>query len=182
MLASAVVLSSTFTIVFCDMHNLLMCSFLPNTCSASFSHNFFLLFHRSSPASDPYPPPALWLYVMPRIAVLHLCLGLFQFEGIFGKFCHQFRPPTSCFSWFLRFSWILLKGRWWSKAASAPLFIPTSNSDLVYLLLMTVWSIWLSVVWFDDTHVALCFSKQKSANGRSLSFILASPCVPIIMS
>ena len=45
--------------------------------------------------------------------------------------------------------------RWWSDDTSAPLITRTSCRDLLNLRLMHMWSIWFSVTWFGDIHVAL---------------------------
>ena len=45
--------------------------------------------------------------------------------------------------------------RWWSDDTSAPLVTRTSCHDLLNLRLMHMWSIWFSVTWFGDIHVAL---------------------------
>lgn len=45
--------------------------------------------------------------------------------------------------------------RKWSDAASALLIALTSNSDLINLALIQMWSIWFSVRWSGDTFVVL---------------------------
>ena len=56
------------------------------------------------------------------------------------------------FSFFFSFS----VRRWWSEAASAPLFSLESNTDLLNFLEQHTKSIWFSVTWSGDTHVFLC--------------------------
>ena len=57
---------------------------------------------------------------------------------------------------FLNVIRIFPTSKWWSDAASAHLLTQTSWSDILNFLLMQKWSIWFSVMWSGDTHVALC--------------------------
>ena len=45
--------------------------------------------------------------------------------------------------------------RWWSKDTSAPLIMHTSCLEFLNLRLMHMWSIWFSLTWYGDIHVAL---------------------------
>ena len=74
--------------------------------------------------------------------------------------------------------------------------LPSSCHDLLNLRLMHMWSIWFSVTWFGDIHVALwmrlCgkmlppitswFRAHRSAKRSPFSFICPSPCVPMMSS
>ena len=96
----------------------------------------------------------------------------------------------------LRWSFTVVIRRWWSDDTSAPLITRTSCHDLLNLWLMHMWSIWFSVTWFGDIHVALwmrsCgkmlppitswFWAHRSAKRYPFSFICPSPCVPMMSS
>ena len=96
----------------------------------------------------------------------------------------------------LRRSFTVIIRRWWSDDTSAPLITRTSCHDLLNLRLMHMWSIWFSVTWFGDIHVAvwmhLCgkmlppitswFRVHRSAKRSPFSFICPSPCVPMMSS
>ena len=94
------------------------------------------------------------------------------------------------------FSWTFAASRWWSDAASAPLFTRTSRRERLNYLFMHMWSIWFSVVWSGDIQVALwmdlwgktvppmtrLLSAHVSANLSPFSFMMPSPCFPITSS
>ena len=84
----------------------------------------------------------------------------------------------------------------WSGDTSAPVITCTSCHDHLNLWLMHMWSIWFSVMWFGNIHVALwmrlCgkmlphitswFRAHRSAKCSPFSFICPSPCVPMMSS
>ena len=63
----------------------------------------------------------------------------------------------------MRWSVTVVIRRWWFDDTSAPLITRTSCHDLLNLWLMHMWSIWFSVTWFGDMHVAQTLSKQEAA-------------------
>ena len=93
-------------------------------------------------------------------------------------------------------SLIVVVTRWWSDDTSAPLITRTSRHDLLNFWLMQMWSIWFSVLWSGDLHVALwirlCgkmlppitswFQAQRSGKRWPFSFICPSPYVPMVSS
>ena len=97
-----------------------------------------------------------------------------------------------CFSFIV----ILASTRWWSEAASAPLWTLTSGIDLLNFCPMQIWSIWFSVLWSCDTQVALwilrfgktlppmimLINAHTLANISPFSFIVPSPCLPMTSS
>ena len=96
----------------------------------------------------------------------------------------------------LSFNFSFVSTRWWSEAASAPLSTLTYCIDILLVWLMQIWSIWFSVRWSGDTHVALWIllcgntlppiinlvNGQRSANISPFSFISPIPCVPMTSS
>ena len=123
---------------------------------------------------------------------LNVSILPFDFQEFHIMSCSIFPLSTLLFG----FNFSFVSTRWWYETASAPLCTLTSCIDLLNFGLIRIWSIWFSVRWSVDTHVALwillcgntlppiinLLDEQRSANISPFSFIYPIPCAPMTSS
>ena len=178
-------LVSSLWMVSKDIHSLCCVFFLPRTSSHVSCQSFLQCSHcvLMSISSSSISCHSGW-NLLERLIWKATCVSLFLSSPTLYLVCVLLVLVN-----LLRQSLTVVTRRWWS----APLITCTSHHDLLNLRLMQMWSIWFSVTWFGDIHVALwmrlCgkmlppitswFRVHRSGKCPPFSFIFSSLCVPI---
>ena len=183
-------LVSNLWMVLAEIHSLCWVFFLPRTSSHQSCQSFLQCSHNASMSVS--------------LSSISSCSGWNLLERLIWKAACVSLSLSSPTLYFvrvllavvnlLRWSFTVVIRRWWSDDTSAPLITRTFCHDLLNLQLMHMWSIWFSVTWFGDIHVALwmrlCgkmlppitrwFRAHRSAKRSPFSVICPSPCVPMM--